>query len=92
MHDRSRGRAPTARISIAWNRSRTGSFSAISPSAAASWTAESSGDRGEEEDGVGVLRSRLPDGLDRIRLVEIEGIDRCTCCGTHVRSTGEIGP
>lgn len=26
-----------------------------------------------------------------IRIVEIDGIDFCPCCGTHVRSTGEIG-
>lgn len=26
-----------------------------------------------------------------IRIVEIEGIDLIACCGTHVRSTGEIG-
>ncbi|KGK88979.1 DHHA1 domain-containing protein [Clostridium sp. HMP27] len=26
-----------------------------------------------------------------IRIVEIEGIDRIACCGTHVRSTGQIG-
>ncbi len=38
-----------------------------------------------------VLRSRLPDGVERVRIVEIEGFDSSTCCGTHVRSTGEIG-
>jgi alanyl-tRNA synthetase len=38
-----------------------------------------------------VLRSRLPEGVDRVRVVEIERFDSCTCCGTHVRSTGEIG-
>lgn len=26
-----------------------------------------------------------------LRLVEIEGCDRCACCGTHVHSTGQIG-
>ena len=26
-----------------------------------------------------------------IRLVEIEGVDRCACCGIHVDTTGEIG-
>ncbi|MBM7869567.1 alanyl-tRNA synthetase [Clostridium pascui] len=26
-----------------------------------------------------------------IRIVEIEGIDRIACCGTHVRTTGQIG-
>jgi len=38
-----------------------------------------------------VLRSRLPEGIGRVRIVEIEGFDSSTCCGTHVRSTGEIG-
>jgi alanyl-tRNA synthetase len=38
-----------------------------------------------------VLRSRLPEGVERARIVEIEGFDASTCCGTHVRSTGEIG-
>jgi alanyl-tRNA synthetase len=27
-----------------------------------------------------------------LRIVAIDGIDRSACCGTHVRSTGEIGP
>lgn len=26
-----------------------------------------------------------------LRLVEIEGVDRCACCGTHVQNTHEIG-
>ena len=26
-----------------------------------------------------------------VRIVEIEGIDRCACCAPHVRTTGEIG-
>jgi len=38
-----------------------------------------------------VLRSRLPNGVERVRIVEIGGFDSSTCCGTHVRSTGEIG-
>ncbi len=28
---------------------------------------------------------------ENVRIVEIEGIDRCACCAPHVRSTGEIG-
>jgi alanyl-tRNA synthetase len=39
----------------------------------------------------GGVRSRLPEDVTEVRIVEIEGIDRSTCCGTHVRSTGEIG-
>lgn len=39
----------------------------------------------------GGVRSRLPEDAAEVRIVEIEGVDRSTCCGTHVRSTGEIG-
>lgn len=34
----------------------------------------------------------LPASVDPVRVIEIDGIDRCPCGGTHVRSTGEIGP
>lgn len=27
----------------------------------------------------------------RVRIVSVPGCDRCACCGTHVRRTGEIG-
>lgn len=27
----------------------------------------------------------------RVRLVEIEGLDRCACCVPHVKATGEVG-
>ncbi len=33
----------------------------------------------------------LPPGIDPVRVIEIESVDRCPCGGTHVRSTGEIG-
>lgn len=50
------------------------------------------GTAGEPAAGGGaVLRSRLPGDVDRARVVEIDGCDRSTCCGTHVRATGEIG-
>jgi alanyl-tRNA synthetase len=42
----------------------------------------------EEGDGV---RSRLPEGVGSIRIVEIEGTDSSTCCGTHCLSTGMAG-
>ncbi|MCK4237446.1 MAG: hypothetical protein KAX38_10035 [Candidatus Krumholzibacteria bacterium] len=37
------------------------------------------------------VRSRLPETAERVRIVEIVGVDSSTCCGTHCRSTGEIG-
>ncbi len=42
----------------------------------------------EEGDG---MRSRLPEGVGSIRIVEIEDIDSSTCCGTHCLSTGMVG-
>lgn len=35
-------------------------------------------------------RSKL-DLKENVRIVEIEGYDRCACCAPHVKSTGEIG-
>ncbi len=37
------------------------------------------------------VRSRLPEGVTAVRIVEIKNIDISTCCGTHVLSTGAIG-
>ncbi len=34
----------------------------------------------------------LPASVDPVRIVEIAGVDRCPCGGTHLRSTSEIGP
>ncbi|MBN2183870.1 MAG: hypothetical protein JW746_00930 [Candidatus Krumholzibacteriota bacterium] len=39
----------------------------------------------------GGIRSRIPEGTEMVRIVEIDGIDSSTCCGTHVQATGEIG-
>ena len=39
----------------------------------------------------GDVRSRLPDDVEEVRIVEISELDRSTCCGTHVKATGEIG-
>ena len=36
-------------------------------------------------------RIPLPAGIDRVRLVEIDGYDAAPCGGTHLRRTGEIG-
>src|SRR3989344_4181048 len=37
------------------------------------------------------LFSRLPEFIKDIRVIEIEGIDKCPCGGTHVKNTSEIG-
>ncbi|MFI5415688.1 MAG: hypothetical protein ACHQ16_08625, partial [Candidatus Lutacidiplasmatales archaeon] len=37
-------------------------------------------------------RIPLPSGIDRVRLIEIDGYDAAPCGGTHLRSTGPIGP
>jgi alanyl-tRNA synthetase len=37
------------------------------------------------------LRKTPPQGEDVIRVVEIRGNDFSPCCGTHVKSTGQIG-
>ena len=45
---------------------------------------------GDELDGI-PLRKRAEGLKGDIRLVSIEGIDSCTCCGTHTLNTGEVG-
>ena len=35
-------------------------------------------------------RSKL-DLSENVRIVEIEGIDKCACCAPHVKNTGEVG-
>ncbi|MGE5629394.1 MAG: alanyl-tRNA editing protein [Solirubrobacterales bacterium] len=37
------------------------------------------------------LRSNIKVNDDLIRIVNIEGIDMCACCGTHLKHTGEVG-
>jgi len=34
---------------------------------------------------------RLPKSLTKVSIVEINGIDKCACAGTHVKNTSEIG-
>ena len=43
-----------------------------------------------EELATMTYRSKL-ELTENVRIVEIEGIDRCACCAPHVSSTGEIG-
>ncbi|PSQ44711.1 hypothetical protein BRD17_03420 [Halobacteriales archaeon SW_7_68_16] len=48
----------------------------------------------ERVDGDRVVLDRTvfyPAGVDPVRIVEIEGVDRTACGGTHVPSTEEIG-
>ena len=45
---------------------------------------------GAEELAAMAYRSKL-ELTENVRIVEIEGIDRCACCAPHVSSTGEIG-
>jgi misacylated tRNA(Ala) deacylase len=33
----------------------------------------------------------LPDSITDVRIVEIDGVDRTACAGTHIDSTGELG-
>ena len=41
---------------------------------------------------LAALEYRSKKELDgAVRIVEIEGVDRCACCAPHVRATGEIG-
>ncbi|MDR3763568.1 MAG: alanyl-tRNA editing protein [Acidobacteriota bacterium] len=35
---------------------------------------------------------KLPEGdFATLRLIEVRGVDLCACCGTHVKTTGQIG-
>ena len=44
----------------------------------------------EQARAIGVRK--LPEGdRERLRLIEIRGVDVCACCGTHVKNTGQIG-
>ena len=44
----------------------------------------------DEADRLGLRRPAKRSGM--LRLIEIEGIDRSACGGTHVKATGELGP
>ncbi|MFC7166403.1 alanyl-tRNA editing protein [Halospeciosus flavus] len=51
-------------------------------------------DREEAEEQLDPERTRLellPDSITEVRLVEITGVDRTACAGTHVSNTEEVG-
>jgi alanyl-tRNA synthetase len=37
------------------------------------------------------LRRKVPEGVSEARIVSVRDFDMIPCCGTHVRSTGELG-
>ncbi len=37
------------------------------------------------------LRRKVPEGVDIARIVSVRDFDSIPCCGTHVRTTGELG-
>ena len=45
----------------------------------------------QEVDEGRTLLELIPDSVDPLRVVEIEGFDMCPCGGTHVDSLGELG-
>lgn len=45
----------------------------------------------EKIEGDRVNLSLLPKSIERLRVIDIDGIDICPCAGTHVRNTKEIG-
>ncbi|MCK4537837.1 MAG: hypothetical protein KAV42_03460 [Candidatus Krumholzibacteria bacterium] len=45
----------------------------------------------ENQDEGSRIRSRLPEGVGSVRIVDVKGVDVSSCCGTHCGSTGEIG-
>ena len=54
------------------------------------WITDEELDR--QPDLVRTLSVQPPRGAGRIRLLDVAGIDLQPCGGTHVRSTGEVGP
>ncbi len=54
------------------------------------WQARPVTIRFEEGDATGLRKVSQRSGL--LRIIEIEGLDRSACGGTHVRSTAEVGP
>lgn len=51
-------------------------------------------DRAEAEEQLDPVRTRLdllPASIETVRIVQIDGVDRTACAGTHVERTGELG-
>jgi misacylated tRNA(Ala) deacylase len=51
-------------------------------------------DRATAEAELDTARTRidlLPDAISEVRIVDIDGVDRTACAGTHVSSTGALG-
>ena len=51
--------------------------------------------RAEADRDPSLIRSKanlIPAAIDPLRVVDIVGLDRQACSGTHVRSTAEVGP
>ncbi|HEX4230021.1 MAG TPA: alanyl-tRNA editing protein [Bryobacteraceae bacterium] len=55
------------------------------------WAARPVSIRFEEAGSAGGLR-KASERAGTLRIIEIEGVDRSACGGTHVRSTAELGP
>ena len=54
------------------------------------YVARAEWDRNPAAERVGLVP--LPPAVDPVRVVEIDATDVCPCGGTHLRSTGELGP
>jgi misacylated tRNA(Ala) deacylase len=91
--------ADRARIDCAYDRFTDGDFEAIETrindliddGLSVEWT---TWDRETAEAELDPERTRihlLPDSITEVRIVEIDGVDRTACAGTHVASTDEIG-
>jgi misacylated tRNA(Ala) deacylase len=91
--------ADRARIDVAYPRFDQDDFAAIE--AAVNGYVEDARpvewyvmDRDEAEEELDPERTRLdllPDSITEVRIVEVEGVDRTACAGTHVENTDEIG-
>ena len=56
----------------------------------ASWISD--GEMAANMDMIRTMSVKPPSGQGRVRLINVDGVDLQPCGGTHVKSTGEIGP